>query len=93
MKKFILGFITGIFLAAGIYFFLHQNRLLQIELGRLLDKDTIYLENGTIVKGWIVRESEREILVEVEKGYFTVPRSRCKEIRENALLRYTRELM
>jgi hypothetical protein len=93
MKKFTFGLITGIILAAVLGFFFHPSPELRIELGRLLDRDTIYLKNGKVVEGWVVKEDNNQIWVELGTGHFILHRAECKAIRKNSLLRYVRELM
>lgn len=93
MKTFLLGLIVGIFLAIIIYYTPGFDPKLRIRLGRLLDKDIIFLKNGNIVRGWIFKESDEEFLVELEKGYFRLPRSECETIEKNYLLQYMQELI
>lgn len=93
MKKVLLGFIIGIVAAVSAYLFLNPNPMPRINLGRLLDKDTIYLANGQILDGWIADENENTILLEVEKGTVTLSRARCRSIQKNKLLQYIRDLM
>ncbi|MFH1593146.1 MAG: hypothetical protein ABID09_00440 [Candidatus Omnitrophota bacterium] len=90
MKKFFAGFILGIFFIATLYFFFAPQKELKIYVGRLLDLDTIYLTSGTMLRGWIVKEDDERIWVETDKDSFTIPRSKCKGIQKNVLLRYLR---
>ena len=91
MKKFLVGLVLGLFLASCYYYFYHPDPLFRLKVGRLLDRDTVYLEDGTIVHGWIVKSDENYIWIETESGYFDLPVSRCKIVRKNTLLRYIRE--
>ncbi|MBI4707984.1 MAG: hypothetical protein HY761_08680 [Candidatus Omnitrophica bacterium] len=93
MKKFLLGFIVGMFFTGSLYFFLQPDATVRIKMGRLLDRDTLYLKNGDVILGWIVQEEGDKILVEVEKGTFILNRSECKSIQKNTFLRYLRELI
>lgn len=93
MKKFLLGFIIGMFFAGSLYFFLQPDATVRLKVGRLLDRDTLYLKNGDVILGWIVQEEGDKILVEVEKGTFILNRSECKSIQRNTFLRYLRELI
>jgi len=93
MKKFLLGLVLGIFVSAVLCFFLYPDLRSRVQMGRMLDRDTIYLKDGSVLHGWIVEENETQIFVEVGKGYFTLPRSQCHNIRRNTFLRYVRELV
>ncbi|MFH1867796.1 MAG: hypothetical protein ABH843_02380 [Candidatus Omnitrophota bacterium] len=92
MKKFFLGLALGVFLTVCIFFMPYTDPRLRIRIGRILDEDIIYLKNKSIVRGWIVRETPKEILVEVENGTFSLRLSECEGIRKNYLLKYVREL-
>ncbi|KPK97908.1 MAG: hypothetical protein AMJ95_06895 [Omnitrophica WOR_2 bacterium SM23_72] len=91
IKKFILGFIVGLFLSFSIYFIRSTDMKLRVDVGRLLDQDIVYLIDGSFVRGWVVREGKDEILVETEKGNFTLPRARCKSIEKDVFLRFVRK--
>ncbi|MBN3037944.1 MAG: hypothetical protein JW869_00840 [Candidatus Omnitrophica bacterium] len=93
MKKFLLGLIVGIFLASYIYLFLNIGPQFHVTLGHLLDKDTLYLKDGSVLQGWIIKKDSRNIWFAQEKGYFTLPLSQCEIIQENALLQYIWELI
>ena len=93
MKKFLLGFVLGIFLTGCIIFTPYLNPMFRIELKKMLDKDIIYMKDGGIVQGWITNETDNDIFLEIENGYFSLPRSKCKEIKRNFNLQYIRELM
>ena len=91
MRKILLGFMLGVLITGGLYFFIHPDPVLRAGLGRLLDKDTIHLTDGTIVKVWVIKKTDRGILVELENRYFVIPHSRIKRVRENFLQKYVRE--
>jgi len=93
MKKFLLGFALGAFLMVIIYFAPYVDPRFRVQLGRILDKDIIYLKNGQIIQGWIVIEDSREIYIEVEEGHYYIDVSQCKQIKKNYLLQYIKELM
>ena len=93
MKKFLLGLVIGVFLTLCVFFTPYADPRLRIRIGRILDEDILFLKNRSIVRGWIVRESPKEILIEFEKGCFSLSPSECKEIKRNYLLKYVRELM
>ena len=93
MKKFIAGFIVGIAFSVALYFSFNPSKGVTVFTGRILDRDTIYLKDGSIVKGWIAKEDNRQIWIETKEGYFTIDRSECQNIQHNTLLLYVRELM
>lgn len=93
MKKILMGFMLGVFLTVGLYFFKGRNTLLHLNTGFLLDQDALYMEDGSIIYGRVLQEDGGTILVEAEKGYFTLDRKKCKSIQKDFLLRYIRELM
>ncbi len=92
MKKFLLGFITGAFLLAGLIFFYWPGAILRVNIGRLLDKDIICLNSNESIEGWILSEDPGSVLLETEKGTFTLPSSNIKSIHKNRLSRYIRLL-
>ena len=91
IKKFILGFARGLFLSFCIYFVRFADTKLRVDVGRLLDQDIIYMNDGTIVRGWVVKEIGNEILIETGKGNFTLPYSRFKSIEKDVFLRFVRK--
>lgn len=93
MKKFLLGLIIGAFFTAGSYFLFSWDTKLHTDVGKLLDMDTLCLKDGDVIDGWILYEDNENILVETEKGSFTLPRSTCISIKKNTFLQYIRELM
>jgi len=93
MKKFLLGLIVGFFLTLGLYFILATDTRLHVDVGRLLDEDIIYLKDGGFIRGSVIDEGKEELLIETAKGNFTLPRSSCKDIAKNVLLRYVRQMM
>jgi len=82
---------VGLFLSFGLYFIHFADVKLRVDLGRLLDQDIIYLKDGSLLRGWVVREGRDEILVETERGNFTLPRARCKSIEKDVFLRFVRK--
>lgn len=92
MKKFLLGLVLGVFLTTGAFFLPYTDPHFRIRVGRMLDEDIIYLKNGSIVRGWIIKESPKKILVEFDKGTFSLSISECESIKRNYLLKYVREL-
>ncbi len=88
MGKFLLGFMIGVAIGGAVCFFLNPNPTLRIEMGRLLDRDTICLKDNTVINGWIVEKNEKQLVVEMDNGYFTLPLSQCKSISQNTLLNY-----
>lgn len=93
MKRLLLGVIIGLFLSSYLYFFVDLGPRFRIEIGQMLDKDTLYLKDGSVIDGWIIRNDKRTIWFAQEKGYFTLPVSQCELIRENVLLQYIWELI
>ena len=93
MKRFLFGFILGVALLAGGYFYLRPDAKLHVDIGYLLDQDTLFLRDGSLMYGRILREDNKNILVETKSGTFVLDRSQCKFIQENTLLRYLRQLM
>lgn len=93
MKKFLFGLILGIFFSTYLYLFINLGPKVHVELGHLLDKDALYLKDGTILEGWIVKKDSRNIWIAQEKGYFSLPAAQCKMIQENVLLQYIWELI
>jgi len=93
MKKFIVGFMLGVLCCVVVVFHLNAGKEISIYTGRLLDRDTIYLDDGSVIKGWITGEDDRQLWIEQENGYFGIERSRCKKIIRNTLLLYTKELI
>ncbi|MBL7071593.1 MAG: hypothetical protein ISS26_05435 [Candidatus Omnitrophica bacterium] len=93
MKKFLIGFIIGIFFTVIIYFAPYVDPRFRVNLGRVLDKDMIYLKNGSVIQGWIIIEDGEEIYVEIKEEYFSISLSQCEQIKRNYLLQYVKELM
>jgi len=93
MKRIVLGFILGAFLAATGMFLLYPNPGIRIDIGRMLDEDIVYLKDGTVMRGWVINKTSQNILLEIEGGSLTLPVSKCEVIKENVLLRYTRKLL
>jgi len=93
MKKLILGFILGIFFAAGIYFYSSKDAKLHIDIGRILDEDVVYMKDGNTFNGWILEEGKDDILIQVEKSTFTIPKSSCAIIKKNIFMRYLRGMI
>jgi len=93
MVKVILGFIVGIFFAAGVYFYSSKDVKLHIDIGRILDEDVVYMKDGTTFNGWILEEGKDDILMEVQKSTFTIPRSSCASIKRNIFMRYLRGMI
>ena len=93
MKKFLLGFIIGIFLTSLTCFSSYISPRMRIMLGHILDKDTIYLNDGRVFHGWITKEGDEEIIIEVANGYFTFSQSQVEGTNKDYLLKYTRELI
>jgi hypothetical protein len=81
---------VGLFLSVGLYFARSSDAKLYIDAGRLLDQDMVYLKDGSFIRCWIVDEGGVEILVETEKGSFTLSRSVCKRIEKDVFLRFMR---
>ena len=65
----------------------------RIEIGHLLDKDALYLKDGSIIEGWIIKKGTRSVWIAQEKGYFSLPVAQCELIRENVLMQYIWELI
>ena len=93
MKKFLAGLIAGTFLSITLYFFINPGNSINIHTGEMLDRDTLFLKDGSIIKGLIRNQDGDDILIESDNGLFTIPRSECHTIHENALLLYVRELI
>jgi len=93
MKRFILGFAVGAFLTAGLYFFFSKDKWLHSTVGRVFDKDVIFMKDGSIVYGRIQKEEDDVIFVETDEGVFTLPRWSCMGIEKNPFLKYLREAM
>ena len=91
IKKFILGFGVGLALSFCIYFVRFADVKLHIDVGRLLDQDIVYMKDGTLLRGWVVKEGAHEILIETEKGNFPLPRSRFKAIEKDVFLKFVRK--
>ena len=92
MKKFILGFVAGVFLCAGFYFMRSSDVKLRVEVGRLLDQDVVYMTDGSRMLCWVAREGRDEISVETREGFFTLPRSVCARIEKDVFLKFIRPL-
>ena len=56
MKKILMGFMLGVFLTVGLYFFKGRNTLLHFNTGFLLDQDALYMEDGSIIYGRVLQE-------------------------------------
>ena len=93
MKRIAIGLILGVVLTASIYFAPYTDPRFRATLGRALDKDIIYLENGSVVEGWIMKEAEGEIFIQVEDGHYSLALSECKMVVRNYLLHHARELL
>ena len=93
MKKFLLGLIIGIFLSSYSYFFVNLGPRFRVEIGHQLDKDALYLKDGSVVEGWIIKKDKRSVWIAQEKGYFSLPLSQCELIRENVLMQYIWEMI
>lgn len=66
---------------------------LHTDVGHFLDQDVVHLKNGDFIRGWVIEEGSQDILIDTEKGSFTLPRSSCKSIDKNFLARYIRRVM
>ena len=93
MRRFMLGIILGVFLTGVLFFIVSSNTGLHLWAGRVLDKDKIYLTDGTVIHGWIEEEGRNYLWIGTEKGYYDLDRSKCERIEENYLLRYMRKLI
>ncbi len=93
MKKFLLGFAIGVFVMVVVYFAPYVDPRFRVQLGRILDKDMIYLKDGSIMQGWIIVEDSGEIYIEIKEGYYYLPLNQCEQIKRNYLLQYIKELM
>ncbi|MFC1675303.1 hypothetical protein ACFL1K_05415 [Candidatus Omnitrophota bacterium] len=93
ITKFILGVVVGLVLFFGFYFMFSSNTKLHIDAGRLLDQDAVYLEDGSIVKGWIVNEGGYDILIETGGATFTLPLSKCVRIEKDVFLKFVRKVI
>ncbi len=91
IRKFILGFIVGLFFSFSLYFIRFADMKLRVGVGRVLDQDIVYLKDGSFLRGWVVQEEGDEILVETGKGNFTLPRARCKSIEKDVFLKFVRK--
>jgi hypothetical protein len=91
IKNFLLGLMIGLCLASGLYFLRSSDTRLRIDIGRILDQDIVYLKDGSLVRGWVVKESESELLIETEKATFTLPASICKNIEKDVFLKFVRK--
>ena len=93
MNKVILGFIIGLLFAAGVYFYSSKDVKLHIDIGRILDQDMVYMKDGSTFNGWILEEGKDDILMQVEKSTFTIPKSSCASIKKNIFMRYLRGMI
>ena len=93
MKKVILGFVIGVLVSFVLYFYLNTNKAVNVYTASLLDRDTIYMADGTIIKGWITTEDDEQVWIESEKSFFSIPRIKCQRIQHNSLMKYLREIM
>jgi len=93
MKKFLIGFIVGMTVLAGAYFYLRRDIRLHADVGSFLDQDAFFLADGNVIYGRLLRELDKTVLVETKDGTFTLDRSTVKEIDKNIFLRYLRQLM
>jgi len=93
MKKFILGFIVGLFASISFYSLFLTNPISRAEIGYFFDKDAVYTKNGNVLHCWIIKENDDEIMVEIDNSYFSLLRKNCVEIRKNYFLKYFRELI
>lgn len=88
MKQFLLGLVAGACLLAGIYFFLTKDQKVRVDIGRLLDLDYIYMKDGSLIKGWLLRRDSQNLLIETAEGSFTLPASACAGVNENVFQQF-----
>jgi len=89
MKRILFCVIAGIFLiGAYFYFRLNSGPL------RLLNQDTLYLNNGDIVRGWIWDDKGGVVVGEtLNKEIFIFKDNEYVEIERDKLLHYLRNLI
>jgi len=92
-RKIIIGVCLVIF-ALGPYFFLRINFKLRQDWLSQLNQDTLYLENGTVVRGWIWDDKDGLVIGETPEGkIFTFNKEEYRVIEKDLFLRYLRELI
>ena len=61
---------------------------------RILNQDTLYLQNGNIVRGWIWNEKNKTVVGETQdKEIFIFNSNEYVEIERDGLLHYLRQLI
>jgi len=93
MSKVILGFIIGVFLLTIFFFFFSPDTKLHRAIDSLMDKDALFLRNGSILYGQIEREGPKSFTVKTEDGEIEVPRAECQRVERNAILAYLRKVL
>ena len=89
MKRILFCVIAGIFLI-GAYFYFRLNP----GLLRLLNQDTLYLNNGDIVRGWIWDDKGGVVVGEaLNKEIFIFKDNEYVEIERDKPLHYLRNLI
>lgn len=92
MIRFLFGLLLGVVCAYVVLFYQRPPSFLApITVGRLLDRDTIYVKDGGILQGWIREESEKDLLIETDRGTFRMPREQCLKVERDSWARYVRD--
>ena len=88
MRKYILIFLIGVYLAGLTYFLLKLKTPFKDTFIRFLDKDIIYLNDGRVIEGWLWDEENREVAAgkDIRGGLFVVSASEYREVRKNVFL-------
>jgi len=92
-KRILFCIIAAVFLI-GAYFFLQTASELKLNIMRILNQDTLYLQNGNIVRGWIWNEKNKTVIGETQdKEIFIFDSNEYVEIERDGLLHYLRQLI
>jgi hypothetical protein len=94
MKIAIFLIILLMLLGFDFYFFSPKAEYIRKKIWQELDKDVLYLEDGSVVYGWIWGQTQDYLGGQAEDGsFFNIDSSDCREVRMNYLFDYWEKLI
>ena len=94
MKIVIFLLILVLLLGCGIYFFSAKAEPLRSKIWQKLDRDIIYLQDGSVVYGWIWGQTQDYFGGQDQDGtFFNINSSDCKQLKINYLFSYMEKLI
>ncbi|MFA6636470.1 MAG: hypothetical protein WCV56_05145 [Candidatus Omnitrophota bacterium] len=93
MKTFLIGVFTGIFVAVCLWLVFLMPEANMVDLGRLMDRDTIFMEDGTIIRGWVLQEDVNSVFIETKDSHMTIHPKSIRKIQRDVNKKYLRKLV